>query len=44
MTSRKLSPPALGRTLAPNVWDVVALVLVIGTLVLMAVRTRRRIM
>ncbi|MEW6645506.1 MAG: ABC transporter permease subunit [Pseudomonadota bacterium] len=41
MTSRKLSPPALGRTLVPNIWDVVALVLIIGTMVLIAYGARQ---
>ena len=30
----QISPPALGRALLPNIWDAVALVLVIGALVL----------
>jgi NitT/TauT family transport system permease protein len=29
-----ISPPALGRALVPNIWDIVALVLVIGAMVL----------
>ncbi|QPB18916.1 ABC transporter permease subunit [Rhizobium sp. 007] len=33
---KRISPPALGWTVLPNVWDVIALVLVIGMLVLVA--------
>lgn len=36
MAHQRISPPALGRTVLPNVWDVIALVLVIGMLVLVA--------
>jgi NitT/TauT family transport system permease protein len=34
MAPHIISPPALGRALVPNIWDVVALVLVIGAMVL----------
>jgi NitT/TauT family transport system permease protein len=34
MTLQIISPPALGRALLPNIWDIVALILVIGALVL----------
>jgi NitT/TauT family transport system permease protein len=34
MALQIISPPALGRALVPNIWDVVALVLVIGAMVL----------
>ena len=34
MALPKLSPPALGRALQPNIWDIVALILVIGAMVL----------
>ncbi len=36
MALPKISPPALGRTLLPNIWDVVALVLIVGAMVLIA--------
>jgi NitT/TauT family transport system permease protein len=36
MAFLKISPPALGRTLLPNIWDAVALVLIIGAMVLIA--------
>ena len=35
MVFHKISPPAVGRPLQPNLFDVIALVLVIGTLVLL---------
>jgi NitT/TauT family transport system permease protein len=34
MALQKISPPALGRSLAPNIWDAAALILIIGALVL----------
>jgi len=34
MAPHIISPPALGRALVPNIWDIVALVLVIGAMVL----------
>ena len=34
MTLQIISPPALRRALLPNIWDIVALILVIGALVL----------
>jgi NitT/TauT family transport system permease protein len=34
MSLQIISPPALGRALLPNIWDIVALILVIGVLVL----------
>ena len=34
MALHKFSPPALGQALAPNIWDIVALILVIGAMVL----------
>src|SRR5580704_18204960 len=34
MAPHIISPPVLGRALVPNIWDVVALVLVIGAMVL----------
>jgi NitT/TauT family transport system permease protein len=34
MALPKFSPPALGQALQPNVWDIVALILVIGAMVL----------
>ncbi|WP_315835177.1 ABC transporter permease subunit [Bradyrhizobium prioriisuperbiae] len=36
MALQKISPPALGRTLLPNIWDGIALVLIIGAMVLIA--------
>jgi NitT/TauT family transport system permease protein len=36
MNTQKISPPALGRMLQPNIWDVAALILIIGALVLIA--------
>jgi NitT/TauT family transport system permease protein len=36
MAVQKISPPALGRALLPNIWDAVALILIIGALVLIA--------
>lgn len=36
MASHIISPPALRRALLPNIWDVVALILVIGALALIA--------
>jgi len=36
MARLNLSPPALGRALLPNIWDAVALILIIGALVLIA--------
>jgi NitT/TauT family transport system permease protein len=34
MAFRNISPPALGQALRPNIWDLVALILVIGAMVL----------
>jgi NitT/TauT family transport system permease protein len=34
MALQKVSPPALGRSLAPNIWDAAALILIIGAFVL----------
>src|SRR3981081_4443694 len=34
MALQKISPPALGRSLAPNIWDAAALTLIVGALVL----------
>jgi NitT/TauT family transport system permease protein len=34
MALQKISPPALGRSLAPNIWDAAALILIVGALVL----------
>ena len=36
MALQKMSPPALGRALLPNIWDLIALILIVGALVLMA--------
>lgn len=36
MALQKISPPAIGRTLLPNIWDGVALVLIIGAMALIA--------
>ena len=36
MTPFKISPPALGRSLLPNIWDIIALVLIIAVFVLIA--------
>jgi NitT/TauT family transport system permease protein len=36
MARQNMSPPALGRALLPNIWDAVALILIIGALVLIA--------
>lgn len=41
MASAKVSPPALGRALLPNIWDGVALILIIGALVLIAYGARQ---
>ena len=41
MRTQKISPPALGRMLQPNIWDAVALILIIGTLVLIAYEARQ---
>ena len=40
MASQKLSPPALGRSVLPNLCDVIALAIVIGALVLIAYGAR----
>ena len=34
MASQRLQQPSLGQALQPNIWDVVALILVIGAMVL----------
>ena len=36
MNFQRISPPALGRSLLPNIWDIVALILIVGALVLIA--------
>ncbi len=41
MASPKASPPALGRRFLPNIWDGVALILIIGALVLIAYGARQ---
>jgi NitT/TauT family transport system permease protein len=41
MATQRLSPPALGRMLLPNIWDAIALILIIGALVLIAYGARQ---
>jgi NitT/TauT family transport system permease protein len=36
MNFQRISPPALGRAFRPNIWDIVALILIIGVLTLIA--------
>ena len=39
--SQKISPPALGRMLLPNIWDAVALILIVGAMVAIAYGARQ---
>ncbi|MGO4567208.1 ABC transporter permease [Rhizobium sp. 2YAF20] len=44
MADQRISPAAVGRGVLPNIWDVVALFLVIGALVLMAFGARQTVL